>query len=214
MDNIKFYPEGWEFRPSLEAQKRKVYTIGTNDAEYATQIELRGKPLKCPAYSAWKGMLKRCYCDKYLRKYPNYVECSVVKVWHRFSNFRTWYFSQRIKVINFQGSLQVDKDILSNSRKYGPRTCLLITPTLNNFVVGRDRRRGKYPIGIRPSGRGYYAQVGGGDKRLVSKTVDTIEEAVRLRTQMKLERLDKIIPPWVDYDKVRRRCRKIIRNQK
>lgn len=217
MDNIEFYPKGWEFRPRTRWRKKLLHGVGTNDMDYAPAV---GK-LKCPAYTTWNSMLERCYSKVYQGRFPTYTGCRTVKSWHIFSTFRSWYFEQRRLIGDYPGRLELDKDILSDSKTYSPRTAILIPQSFNSFLTDSAASRSRLPIGVARSGsKNYYARIGNGrlaDGTMTqrnSQVVGTVEEAVKLRTKMKFERLDKIIPPWVDYDKVRRRCRKIIRNQK
>jgi len=52
------------------AQRKLVYGVGINDAEYQVNPAIDGSRVMCPAYAAWHGMMKRCYSDKYHNKKP------------------------------------------------------------------------------------------------------------------------------------------------
>lgn len=45
-------------------------------------------------YRTWKGMLERCYSEKYLSKKPTYKGCSVDEDWHNFQNFASWFYEK------------------------------------------------------------------------------------------------------------------------
>ena len=58
------------------ANRNLVFGVGINDANYVTQPGTHNKQSKCPYYSIWKDMLKRCYSSKYLLKRPTYKGCT------------------------------------------------------------------------------------------------------------------------------------------
>lgn len=131
--------------------KKLVYGVGINDADYVVRIGetvgyVAGKQKLvwiCPFYQTWKNMLKRCYSEKYQSTKPTYVGCSVVEEWKTFSVFKAWMEKQ-----DWQSN-QLDKDILIlNNREYGPNTCVFVSSVVNNFVTESNAARGKYPIGV------------------------------------------------------------------
>lgn len=74
------------------------------------------------AYTAWVGMIVRCYSGKY----PSYKECTVCDEWSNFQCFAEWYES------NHKEGFDLDKDIKSREQKvYSPDTCLFVSKTLN-----------------------------------------------------------------------------------
>lgn len=124
---------------------RLVFGVGTNDVP--------GKSRAChkdPFYVAWAGMLKRCYSEKYLERYPAYRGCTVASEWLSFSAFKAWMLTQ-----DWQGMV-LDKDLaVSGNRVYGPDTCLFIPDWLNAFLssltpacrdlpMGVSRKKGRY----------------------------------------------------------------------
>lgn len=215
--HIQFYPKGWEWRDCRRARKGLVEGVGTNDADYATNPLINGNRLSCPAYVIWKAMLQRCYNGK--RHLPTYVGASVVESWLCFSNFRKWYFQHRdlISYYGYKGRLELDKDILSNSKTYGPSTCILIPRALNCLLLDSRASRGKYPIGVCKDRGRFQARVciDGDRKRKRKYGFNTPEEAATWRLQTKLEYVENYpLPPWLDEAKVRRRLIEIVRNQK
>jgi len=214
--HIEFYPDGWEWRDARQLRKRPVEGVGTNDVDYATKIWVEGGRLFCPAYVSWSDMLKRCYNKNYHQDRPSYLGVACHKSWLSFSNFRRWYFRHRENINSFRytDQLNLDKDILSNSKTYGPSTCLLITPILNSLLLDSGAVRGKYPIGVTKCQGKFRAQVSLNGK-VKSKRFDTPEEAAEYRLQMKLEHVRTFpLPPWLDESIVRPRLIEIVKNQR
>ena len=94
-------------------------------------------------YSKWKGVLARCYSDKYLDRQPTYQGCSVYEEWLTFSNFRKW-----MEVQNWENR-DLDKDFLIEGNKiYSPSTCVFIPDKVNSFILTGKAKRGQYPLGV------------------------------------------------------------------
>lgn len=80
-------------------------------------------------YYAWKGMLERCYCDKFLQKNPKYIGCSVCDEWLNYQKFGDWYDS------NYIQGYSLDKDLrVKGNRVYSPETCAFIPQGLNAAI--------------------------------------------------------------------------------
>ena len=160
-------------------QRKKAYGVGVNDADYMTQYrDENGKEVRCPYYSRWRDMLKRCYCTKRLEKYPTYKGCSVYEEWLTFSNFRKWMETQ-----DWEGK-QLDKDLLVRGNKvYSPDTCVFVSGSLNALTIDSGATRGEYPQGVNWSEKeqGYVARcsTGDGKRKYLGrfKTVDAAEAA-------------------------------------
>ena len=76
-------------------------------------------------YSHWRGMLMRCYDQKYLQKYPTYIDCTVCEDWLNFSNFQQWYNKNYYEIPG--ETMCLDKDILVKGNKvYSPDTCIFV----------------------------------------------------------------------------------------
>ena len=98
---------------------------------------------RCPYYTKWMSMLKRCYSENSLTTNPTYKGCSVCDEWLTFSNFRRWMETQ-----DWEGKA-LDKDLLVYKNKvYSPETCCFISSKLNTFLVKSDKIRGDYPLGV------------------------------------------------------------------
>ncbi len=132
---------------------KKIYGHGINDADYKTQTYSRvdGKRVvgfKCPYYIRWKEMLRRCYSEKWIDKFPRYRGCSVSQEWLLFSNFKRW-----MELQNWEG-MQLDKDLLIEGNKiYSSSTCIFVSQEVNKFLTLSDSKRGEYPLGVHFSKR-------------------------------------------------------------
>jgi len=123
--------------------RKLIYGIGINDADYITQPVINGKTTICPYYRAWANMLKRCYSSSFHGQRPTYIGCTVVKEWHSFMNFRAWMEKQ-----NWHGK-HIDKDIIFPGNKaYSPETCVFVNLAINGLLGDHAAKRGKYPQGV------------------------------------------------------------------
>lgn len=124
-------------------QKKPVFGIGINDADYIVNPVVNGKSSMCPYYNAWSHMMGRSYSKKVHSDNPTYVDCTVTPEWHSFMAFRAWMMTQ-----DWKGK-QLDKDILVPGNKvYSPETCIFITRQINTLFNNCGSRRGKYPQGV------------------------------------------------------------------
>ena len=124
------------------AKRKPILGVGINDSDYMAEIRIDGKRLVCPAYRAWKHILRRCYCKKFLAENPTYEGVKVCDEWILFSGFLRWFDR------NYIPGYQIDKDLLTDERVYGPSTCLYVPRWLNNFTEGHGRARGDLMIGV------------------------------------------------------------------
>ena len=138
-----------------------VCGVGVNDLGYRTQVREEvtkngGKRIlktvfKCKYYAVWDSMLKRCYSEKYLERYPSYIGTSVCSEWLSASAFKKWMEQQ-----DWHGKC-LDKDIIApKSKLYSPETCAFVLNATNSFVTARDACRGDYPVGVnlfKPTGK-------------------------------------------------------------
>lgn len=77
---------------------------------------------KTNSYTAWKGMLTRCYCKKTQKRQPTYIGCTVCDEWHNFQNFAKWFD------VNYISGTQLDKDIkVKGNKVYSPDTCSFVS---------------------------------------------------------------------------------------
>lgn len=97
----------------------------------------------CPFYAKWTDLVKRVHSRKYIEKHPTYSGCKITESWRKASGFKSWMSDQ-----NWEG-LELDKDILFMGNKiYSPDTCVFVPTYVNYVLLGRDSRRGLYPIGV------------------------------------------------------------------
>lgn len=103
--------------------------------------EVNGKAIK--EYYIWRGMLTRCYCEKYHILKPTYKDCTVVEEWYNFQNFAKWFED------NYIEGFELDKDILVKGNKvYSPETCCFVPKEVNILFTKGNKNRGLYPIGV------------------------------------------------------------------
>jgi hypothetical protein len=113
-----------------------VYDNGINDMTGMSSTKY---------YAAWIDMLKRCYSDKYLEKYPSYKGCSVCPEWLYLSVFHAWMQAHD----GYRDGLELDKDILVFGNKvHSPQTCLFVSHAVNVLLNDRGATRGEWAQGV------------------------------------------------------------------
>ena len=171
-----------------------MYGVGVNDADYNVsktyKIDNKKVTVRCPYYEKWRGMLKRCYSNKFTEKNTTYKDCYVCDEWLTFSNFKRWMEQQDWE------DKELDKDlVVSNNKIYSPETCCFLSKEENSFVKIKGRTSVKnLPIGVDKSGHRklYQASISifckgkGIYQRLGS--YETPEEAHRAWQKAKIER--------------------------
>lgn len=164
--------------------RTKVLGKGVNDANFITCLTVDGRTVNHPAYDIWSAMLNRCYSSSGRMKNPTYSDVIVCDAWLSFSCFFQWYKA------NHKYDWHLDKDLLSDSREYGPETCIFVPRVLNNFLTDSMAVRGPLPIGCtyRPNGK-IRCRVNNpvtGDRESLGEFID-VESAVAARLRRKLE---------------------------
>lgn len=120
-----------------------------------SQESLRGEVRK--AYIHWRNMLVRCYNQEYHQKKPSYAGCSVCDEWKYFSNFLKWFRDPENRYVSGHC---LDKDILVKCNKlYSPETCCFVPKSVNSLLLNRKRERGLLPMGVKPRGHKFYAEI-------------------------------------------------------
>ena len=88
-------------------------------------------------YEKWKGMLTRCYSEKYHEKQPTYIGCYVCDNWLLLSNFiRDFKLIDGYDEEKFlNGELELDKDIKTNgvNKEYSLENCMLVSKSENSI---------------------------------------------------------------------------------
>lgn len=128
---------------------RLVYGVGINDVP-------RSASKRNPIYTAWYGMLTRCFSRTYQEKWPTYISCTVCDEWLRLSNFSAWALGQE-----FEG-MSLDKDILiAGNKHYCPEACVFVPAWLNIFISNmKAKPRGNMPMGVQQYGKRFVARFG------------------------------------------------------
>lgn len=98
-------------------------------------------------YEYWRGMLRRCYDEKYQLKQASYIGCSVCDEWLNFQVFSKWFDENYYTL--YGENMCLDKDILNKNNKiYSPETCVFVPNRINTLFVKQQLKRGLYPIGV------------------------------------------------------------------
>lgn len=127
---------------SLSARST-VFGIGINDAWYITSQKINDETVTCPAYLKWKGMMMRCYDEKFLALNGAYKDCYVCDEWLLFSNFEEWYRCNNIDGYHLDKVLKI-----KGNKIYSPEACVFIPPCINMLLTDSKAIRGKYPVGV------------------------------------------------------------------
>ena len=91
----------------------------------------------------------------------------------------------------------MDKDILIKGNKiYSPETCCFIPQEINTIFGNREKSRGKYPIGVRLSGKKYHARLFKNKKYYHLGTFDTPEEAFQAYKVAKEVYIKEVADKW------------------
>lgn len=125
-------------------EPKVVCNFGINDSTEPVKVE--GKHI--PSYDAWRGMMRRCYDEKYKERNRNtaYRGCLMDERWKYYSAFKAWFEDPEN---GYHPGYTVDKDVLVHGNKvYSPDTCIMLPPELNSLFVLQRKHRGKYPMGV------------------------------------------------------------------
>lgn len=144
---------------------KKVYGVAYNDVPGSS---MQSKAI----YTAWYGMLTRCFSEKYRQKYPTYSECTVAAEWLKYSEFYDWAVWQH------HDGMHLDKDILVPGNKhYSPDTCVFIPHWLNSFVSNMKKKPRDLPMGVHRSRNKFGARFGCRGTGVFIGSFATAEEA-------------------------------------
>lgn len=95
------------------------------------------------AYTAWNGMIGRCYSSVSQKSNPSYKGCTVDIEWHNFQNFANWFED------NYKLGLELDKDIkIAGNRIYSKTTCIMTTKSNNIAMAKAKEYTFLSPLGI------------------------------------------------------------------
>ncbi len=151
---------------------KPVYKVGVMDIPNAVK---RGS--KSKSYSAWNGMLQRCYNEHMRSNLPTYSDCEVSDDFKYYSKFKEWAEKQ----IGYdQECWALDKDLLVKGNKvYSAETCAFVPNEINCLIIGANAIRGELPVGVVLSSnkKRYRVRVSMSGKYYDQGTFDTPEEA-------------------------------------
>lgn len=176
------------------AQKRKekpnynnrkvLYGFGIND--YPDHI-MAGKNNVLPSYQIWVSMIKRCYDEKYHKREPAYIGCSVCDDWKYFSKFNEWFQSNES---GYKDGYQLDKDILQKGNKvYSPKTCVFVPKEINSLFCSSKANRSELPIGVSKNKNKYVAHCSAGTRMMYLGSYSTPNEAFESYKAFKEQRI-------------------------
>ena len=147
----KFIDTGYEVKTTMQQllkgninDRLKPTVFGVGVIGECLTVDSCGNRLK--EYQVWKGMLERCYSDKFQAKKPTYKGCIVSENFVCYPYFKKWCNKQ----IGFdQVGWHLDKDILSKGNKvYSEDTCCFVPQEINSLLVRSNATRGKCPLGV------------------------------------------------------------------
>jgi len=157
---------------SCVVNRKLLFGIGINDADYAISPTIDGKRVMCVFYQTWTDMIERCYSPKYQERCPTYKGCIICDEWHSFMNFKRWMVGQ-----DHEGK-QLDKDILVIGNKiYSPDRCVFVSQSINKLLTDRGAKRGIYPQGVSRQRGEYKARVSINGKGTHIGRYTTVQEA-------------------------------------
>ena len=149
-------------------------------------------------YYLWRGMLRRCYDEKYIEKKHTYKGCTVSENFKSFKYFKEWCNKQ----IGFdQDGWHLDKDILVKGNKiYSEDTCCFVPCEINVIFTDRSATKGEYPVGVyyNKSRKKYVARV---SKHGCLKHIGiftSVEEAVAAYNKEKESHIKDVANIWKD----------------
>lgn len=130
------------------SNKTKVlFGWAINDSNKNISLTKDGKLIwKCPYYSKWVEIIKRCKSVSWRKSRPTYNEVTVCEDWKYLSNFIEWVDNQPNKDWK---NCEPDKDILFKGNKhYSPETVVFVSNAVNKFITESSASRGELLIGV------------------------------------------------------------------
>lgn len=175
------------------SNRKLIYGVGINDADYMIMIKSGRSRIMCPFYSRWSCVLSRVLSESFQKTKPTYKGCTLSEEWLVFSSFRKWMIQQ-----DWEGN-DLDKDILfPGNRNYGPDECAFVSRRVNELLCNRGKAAGKYKKGVRYYRGKYVAAFNIGDKNIYLGTFNTEEEASQAYNKGKAEEIIKVSKEQTD----------------
>lgn len=172
----------------LNVYDKTVYKVGyIGEGKYKTKVNNK----QTIQYEHWKGMLRRCYDEKSLKKNKTYIGKTVCDEWLNFQNFAMWFDENYYEVEN--ETMCVDKDILTKGNKiYSQQTCLIVPSRINSLFIKCDNSRGDNPLGVRKNYNKYDARCSTHKKSVYLGIYRTKEEAFEHYKEFKENYIKKV----------------------
>ena len=158
-------------------------------------------------YDEWKGMLRRCYDEKYLKKQPTYETSYSCDEWLCYQTFAEWWVNNYYYCKGEK--MQLDKDIFyKNNKIYSPETCMIVPQRINQlFNKSKRSKNNDLPLGVvnnpNGSGVGYCATCriyeGGKSKNVYLGLYNTPEEAFYIYKNFKENYIKQVADEYYNY---------------
>ncbi len=100
--------------------------------------------MRTKANAIWADMMRRCYDEKSLQRWPTYRGTTVCPEWHDFNVFEKWFDE------HYAEGFELDKDLLAEgARCYCPELCVFVPQWLNKFLTSFEQKKGRdLPTGV------------------------------------------------------------------
>lgn len=151
----------------------------------------------------WRGMLQRCYDEKFLVRHPSYTENYVCDDFHNYQNFAGWcQFTQGFG----NKSWCLDKDIIIRGNKeYNEYSCCFVPHEINNLIISSKSCRGDMPIGVyyRKKENTYSASCNKNGKQVTIGRYKTEAEAFNAYKLFKEQYIRQVATKWKNEIDVR-----------
>ena len=154
-------------------------------------------------YNKWYAMINRCKTD-----YQFYSNVTICEEWMEFKSFEKWYLEN---IYDFNGILELDKDLFSDSKKiYSPDTCCLLPKEINLLINAANSKNDLLPGVTRNIGKKsitYTATIIHGRKELKQTFKTQLDAFQFYKTQKEkvikevAEKYRDVLPYWI-YSKL------------
>ena len=178
----------------MRSKRSLVYGVGVND--WAGAVKVDGKHIM--EYDLWKGMLRRCFSEKFKQRRPTYKDVTCSKEWLLIASFIEDV--SKMKGYDLEG-WQLDKDILVKGNKlYSKDTCCFVPHEVNSLLVKCDKARGEWPVGVSfdKSRRMFMASLSINGKMKHLGLFPTAEEAFQAYKLAKEDQIKVVAEKWKD----------------
>jgi len=113
--------------------------------------------IKTNSYKSWKRMLRRAYCEDFLKLNLTYSGVTVCPEWLNFQIFSDWFYAEPNS--NKHG-FQLDKDLrISGNKEYSPSACSFVPYQINYLLNDCLSSRGTLPQGVCAKGKLFQSSV-------------------------------------------------------